>query len=74
MMEKLIDRFDAADGAGETYTVSIFQQFVDQASFDRPDAPPLAALKRVEVDGNAANVVGQDTYRLLNGTVIRRTR
>jgi hypothetical protein len=72
-MLRLIGRYVARSDNGQTYQVNEYQEFVDASTKDGSDWIP--GMKYCELsDGSKVNYVDDETWKTLDGTIIRRVR
>lgn len=62
--EKLVERFEAQDDAGNTYTVHVFQEFRNAGTLDNPHAT-VAGMKRATLsNGQRLSPINETTYKI----------
>jgi hypothetical protein len=66
-MEKFVGRFKARGADGRVEEIFEYVALLDDTSFDRPDAPPIEGLGRLQTaDGRHVNRLSPDEFEVLD--------
>lgn len=70
---RLVEEFQAISDAGETYEISVYQDFIDGGTLDKPTNWIPGMKKMLLQDGGHVNWIDDNTFKIVSsGETIRR--